>query len=118
MQRTEVKATVDQRVDPARPPAAESPGAREESCCAAPSRRLGLRPWLIGGAVLLALVLYAGWDWLVAAGVATFIVALAPCLAMCALGLCMGRSKSKGEMPLEDIRKTYETNSAEPPKRS
>jgi hypothetical protein len=39
------------------------------------------------------LALYAGWDWLVAAGLATTIVALGPCLAMCALGLCIGRGK-------------------------
>jgi hypothetical protein len=58
------------------------------------TERARLRPWLIGGAVLaLPLALYAGWDWLVAAGLATTVVVLAPCLAMCALGLCMGRGK-------------------------
>ena len=30
-----------------------------------------------------------GWDWLTAIGVAPLIVAAAPCLLMCALGLCM-----------------------------
>lgn len=105
--------------EPLTPPAEErsqAPAAKEESCCAVPSRRWGVRPWLIGGAALAALAIYAGWDWLVAAGVATFIVALAPCLAMCALGLCMGRGKSKGGISLAEIRKTYETNSGEPPK--
>lgn len=29
------------------------------------------------------------WDWLVAAGIAPLLVALAPCALMCALGLCM-----------------------------
>jgi len=33
-----------------------------------------------------------GWDWLTALGVAPLIVSAAPCLLMCALGLCvMGR---------------------------
>jgi hypothetical protein len=51
-------------------------------------------PWLIGGTALaVPLALYGGWDWLVAAGLATTVVALAPCLAMCALGLCIGRGK-------------------------
>lgn len=34
-----------------------------------------------------------GWNWLTAIGVAPLIVSAAPCLLMCALGLCMmGRS--------------------------
>ena len=35
------------------------------------------------------------WSWLVAAGIAPILVALAPCAAMCALGLCMGRMGGK-----------------------
>ena len=69
-----------------------------QECCA-PAAKSGWqnpRNLLIGVAVgggLGALVL--GWDWLVAAGVASIILALAPCLVMCALGLCMNRmSKS------------------------
>ena len=39
--------------------------------------------------------LVLSWSWLVAAGLASIIVAVAPCLVMCALGLCMNRmSKS------------------------
>lgn len=30
-----------------------------------------------------------GWSWLVAAGVAPLILSILPCVAMCALGLCM-----------------------------
>jgi hypothetical protein len=67
---------------------------QDETGCATQTKRGRLTPWLIGGTALaLPLALYAGWDWLVAAGLATTVVALAPCLAMCALGLCMGRSK-------------------------
>jgi hypothetical protein len=66
----------------------------ESPCCATRTKPARVRPWLIGGAVLaVPAALYAGWDWLVAAGLATTIVALAPCLAMCALGLCMGKGK-------------------------
>ncbi|HUF81962.1 MAG TPA: hypothetical protein VMN03_12540, partial [Burkholderiales bacterium] len=75
------------------------------------------RSWLIGGAVLgIPLALYRGWDWLAAAGLATILIGVAPCLAMCALGLCMGRGKKAGPA-LTDIRKTYETQSGEPPSR-
>lgn len=31
------------------------------------------------------------WSWLVAAGIAPILLALAPCAAMCALGLCMSK---------------------------
>lgn len=40
------------------------------------------------------------WGWLVAIGVAPILLALAPCAAMCALGLCMkggGKSCSSGD---------------------
>ena len=40
-----------------------------------------------GGAAL-------GWPWLVALGVAPIPLSLLPCVAMCALGLCMGRHGS------------------------
>ena len=66
------------------------------------------RRWLIGAAVLgVALALYLSWDWLAAAGVASVLVAAAPCLAMCALGLCM-RGKSKSGASPTEIRKTHE----------
>jgi hypothetical protein len=35
------------------------------------------------------------WSWLVAAGVAPILLALAPCAAMCALGLCMSKMGGK-----------------------
>lgn len=133
MQATEVKAEAEQRVPAAELPLApgaeplpapiadrpQAPPAEEGSCCAVPSGEARARPWwLIGGAVLaVPLVLYAGWDWLAATGLATILVAVAPCLVMCALGLCMGRGKSKSETSVAEIRKTYETQSGEPPSR-
>jgi hypothetical protein len=38
---------------------------------------------VIGGAL--------NWSWLVAVGIAPLLIAVLPCAAMCALGLCMGR---------------------------
>lgn len=39
--------------------------------------------------------LFFGWSWLVAAGLSSVVLAILPCAAMCAAGLCMGRSGSK-----------------------
>lgn len=50
-------------------------------------------------AVLAVAVIGAGlalnWGWLVAAGIAPILLALAPCAAMCALGLCMSKMGGK-----------------------
>jgi hypothetical protein len=125
MQAIEMKAEVEAREPIGLPsaPAAEktedSPSAtKEDSCRAVPAGRKGRwRAWLIGGAVVVPIALYGGWDWLAATGLATILIAVLPCVAMCALGLCMGRGKSKGEMSLAEIRKTYEVNSDQVPKR-
>jgi hypothetical protein len=84
-------------MDNARSIEAEKAGARD--CCAPAenSRWLNRRNMLIAIALAGgAGALFFGWDWLVAAGVASIIVAVAPCLVMCALGLCMSR-KSKSD---------------------
>lgn len=59
-------------------------------------------PWLHGRrALILAAVaaagggLWFGWPWLVAAGIAPILLSLAPCAAMCAVGLCTMKSCSK-----------------------
>ena len=58
--------------------------------------RIGKRSVYWGlAAVLLGAGLALNWSWLVAVGVAPLLVALAPCAAMCALGLCM--RKGSGE---------------------
>jgi hypothetical protein len=49
---------------------------------------------LLLGSVALALLAVGfawQWSWLVAIGVAPLLISAAPCLAMCALGLCMHR---------------------------
>jgi len=53
------------------------------------ARRTAVVLWL---AVAIGLALFAGWSWLVAAGLSTIVLALLPYAAMCALGLCGGSS--------------------------
>ena len=49
--------------------------------------------------ILAGLALIAGlamnWSWLVAAGVAPILISVLPCVAMCALGLCMNKAGGK-----------------------
>jgi hypothetical protein len=61
---------------------------------------LGGRRGLI---VLTVLAIGAGlamnWSWLVAAGIAPLLLAVAPCAAMCALGLCAQKMGKKSDAP-------------------
>ena len=67
-----------------------------EVATASNAPRIGRRWLWIGGAILvLGLGLALNWSWLVAAGIAPLILGLAPCAAMCALGLCMGGKKRR-----------------------
>ena len=58
--------------------------------------RYGLRGrrgmYIISGGLIIG-GLFFGWDWLVAAGLAPILLALAPCAVMCGLGLCMMNRK-------------------------
>jgi hypothetical protein len=47
------------------------------------------RVQLVLGAVLLGLGAWFNWAWLVAAGAAPLILALAPCAVMCLMGMCL-----------------------------
>lgn len=65
--------------------------------------RIGL---LVLGGGALALAAGLNWGWLVAAGIAPILLAIAPCAAMCALGLCMpgmGRKQSDTPQAPRDI---------------
>lgn len=55
--------------------------------------RLGRNRLLVGGAALalIAAGLIWQWSWLVAIGIAPLLLSAAPCVAMCAFGLCMHR---------------------------
>ncbi|MBA8905015.1 hypothetical protein [Aminobacter ciceronei] len=51
-----------------------------------------------GGLVLVAAAavtvgIVSNWNWLVAAGITPLLLSGLPCVAMCALGLCMSRMK-------------------------
>jgi hypothetical protein len=56
-----------------------------------------LRYWLRGRNGMIVLLVVAvvvgalNWSWLVAVGIAPLLIAVLPCAAMCALGLCMNR---------------------------
>jgi hypothetical protein len=51
----------------------------------------GRRALAVLGLAVVAAGLAWQWTWLTAIGVAPVLVSLAPCAAMCALGLCMSR---------------------------
>ena len=75
------------------------------------SRRATLS--LIGLAAVLGGAIY-GWDWLTALGVAPLLLSVLPCVAMCALGLCMSRAgqradardQAKPEQPAHLVQRT------------
>lgn len=50
---------------------------------------------LVISLVVFGVAAYLNWGWLAAAGVAPILLALAPCAAMCALGMCMKKSDGK-----------------------
>jgi hypothetical protein len=51
--------------------------------------RLGRRGLIVLGVLVVAAGLALNWSWLVAIGVAPLLLTALPCVAMCALGLCM-----------------------------
>jgi hypothetical protein len=55
----------------------------------------GRRGFIILAAVAITAGLALNWSWLVAAGIAPILLGVLPCLAMCALGLCMHRTGGK-----------------------
>jgi hypothetical protein len=111
---------------PPTPTPEEVPSTTMMSCCAPGSSArspggavlIWLHDWRVLAASGLALGgtgLAFGWDWLTAIGVAPLIVSAAPCLVMCALGLCMmgrGRQPSSSQ---PDARVGEPTTRTEPP---
>lgn len=55
----------------------------------------GRRGLILLTVIALGAGLVLNWSWLVAVGVAPLLLALAPCAAMCALGLCMNKMGGK-----------------------
>src|SRR3989442_4249075 len=75
-----------------------------------------LRDWVMSprGLIVVALAIIGtglalGWNWVVAAGLAPLLLSLAPCAAMCALGVCM---MAKGNA---SCAKQGSAENAEPP---
>lgn len=64
--------------------------AADGRSCARPERPFASRRllWAMGAAAI-AVALVFGWNWLTAIGIASALISVLPCLAMCALGLCM-----------------------------
>ncbi|WP_334061216.1 hypothetical protein [Limimaricola cinnabarinus] len=50
---------------------------------------LGRRGWMVLALAVIGAGMALNWGWLTAIGAAPLILSLAPCAAMCALGLCM-----------------------------
>ncbi len=70
-----------------------------------------LRRWLTGrrGLIVAAIALAGGglalgWNWLVAVGAAPLILSLAPCAAMCALGICAMQKAAKSSAVEDSAR--------------
>lgn len=59
----------------------------------------GRRGLLIAAGLVLLAGLALNWSWLVAAGIAPILIAVVPCLAMCALGLCMNKRSGDSSDP-------------------
>lgn len=55
----------------------------------------GRRGLLVLAVAAVGLGIYFSWGWLAAVGLAPLLLAVAPCAAMCALGLCMNRGGGK-----------------------
>ena len=89
-----------------------------------PTRRFAqtVRAYLTGwrGLVVLASVaLIAGaafnWSWLVAVGIAPLLITALPCVAMCALGLCMNRMAGR-KCSAEDASSAAESDANTAPR--
>lgn len=55
----------------------------------------GRRGLILLTVAILGTGMFFNWGWLVAAGIAPLLLALAPCAAMCALGMCMNKKDGK-----------------------
>ncbi|WP_192359125.1 hypothetical protein [Mesorhizobium mediterraneum] len=54
------------------------------------------------GAIIVVAGLAFNWVWLVAAGIAPLLLSVLPCVAMCALGLCMNRMTGRSTVDVSD----------------
>ena len=84
------------------------------AACCRPSivSRLGQHRWLVGGVAfaLLATGFAWQWSWLVAIGVAPLLITATPCVAMCALGLCMHHGSNRASTVQQDAPTAHLTS--------
>lgn len=57
----------------------------------------GRRGLIVLGVLAVGAAIALNWGWLVAVGIAPLLLALAPCAAMCALGLCANKFMGRAE---------------------
>lgn len=55
----------------------------------------GKRGMILAAVVIAGVGVFLNWSWLVAVGVAPLLLTALPCVAMCALGLCMNKMGGK-----------------------
>lgn len=86
-----------------------------------PTSLRGWRLWLLVGSAVLAAGVAWQWNWLLAIGVLPFILSVAPCAVMCALGLCASKlagsccpsSSTGGNSPTTVTRTVAQNDTAE-----
>jgi hypothetical protein len=70
---------------------------RPQACAAGSRSMLGsARFWLVLAVVVLVAGAAFNWSWLAAAGIAPVLLAVLPCVAMCALGWCAHKHVKNG----------------------
>ena len=74
----------------------------------------GRRGLIAAGAAVAVAGLAFKWSWLVAAGIAPVLLSVLPCVAMCALGLCMSRMTGRS-CSAEDVTRNEGADSPKAP---
>jgi hypothetical protein len=90
--------------------------ARPPSIASLVRNRLVISAAVLGVIAAAAAVAAWQWSWLAAIGVAPLLLSVAPCIAMCGLGLCMhrmgGRACASSPASGQAVRETLQTASA------
>ena len=95
LQSTQPKTALDAPQTPAPPPDASKPTLSQDIASLlhyglyTVRARLGTRGLIILAVAMVAAGVALNWSWVVAIGLAPILLAVLPCAAMCALGLCM-----------------------------
>lgn len=77
---------------------APAPLSRADDVIKAAGRKLASRRGLLVlGALIILLGVALNWSWLAALGIAPLLLSLLPCVAMCALGLCMHKMSGRSD---------------------